>query len=44
LTYLYTDGDVKGNFLRVFRVSPALYRQALAEIQAAWGMMGLSLI
>lgn len=36
LTYLYTDGDVKGNFLRVFRESPALYRQALAEIQTAW--------
>ena len=36
LTYLYTDGDVKGNFLRVFRDSPSLYRQALAEILAAW--------
>ena len=36
LTYLYTDGDVKGSFLRVFRDSPSLYRQALAEILAAW--------
>ncbi len=36
LTYLYTAGDVKGNFLRVWRESPALYRQALAEMQAAW--------
>jgi len=37
LTYLYTDGDVKGSFVRVFRESASLYRQALAEIQAAWG-------
>jgi len=37
LTYLYTDGDVKGSFLPVFRESASLYRQALAEIQAAWG-------
>jgi hypothetical protein len=44
LTYLYTDGDVRGNFLRVFRESPSLYRLALAEMQAAWGMMGLSLL
>jgi len=36
LTYLYTDGDVKGNFLRVFRESPSLYRQAMAEILDAW--------
>lgn len=36
LTYLYTDGDVKGSFLRVFRESPSLYRLALAEIQAVW--------
>lgn len=36
LTYLYTDGDVKGSFLRTFRESPSLYRQALAEMQAAW--------
>lgn len=36
LTYLYTDGDVSGSFLRVFRESPSLYQQALAEIQAAW--------
>ena len=36
LTYLYTDGDVKGDFLQVFRESPSLYRQSLAEIQAAW--------
>lgn len=44
LTYLYTDGDVRGNFLRVFRESPSLYRLALAEMQAAWGMMGFSLL
>jgi hypothetical protein len=37
LTFLYTDGQVKGSFLRVFRESASLYRQALAEIQAAWG-------
>jgi hypothetical protein len=37
LTYLYTDGDVKGSFVHVFRESASLYRQALAEIQAAWG-------
>lgn len=36
LTYLYTAGDIKGNFLRVWRASPSLYRQALAEMQAAW--------
>jgi len=36
LTYLYTDGDVKGSFIPVFRESPSLYRLALAEIQAAW--------
>jgi hypothetical protein len=36
LTFLYTDGDVKGSFLLVFRESTSLYRQALAEIQAAW--------
>ena len=36
LTYLYTDGDVEGSFLRLFRESPALYRLALAEMQAAW--------
>ena len=37
LIFLYTDGDVKGSFLLVFRESASLYRQALAEIQAAWG-------
>jgi len=37
LTFLYTDGDVKGSFLLVFRESASLYQQALAEIQAAWG-------
>ena len=36
LIYLYTDGDVKGNFLRVFREIPSLYGQALVEILAAW--------
>lgn len=36
LTYLYTDGHVEANFLRVYRESPSLYRQALAEIQTAW--------
>jgi hypothetical protein len=36
LTYLYTDGDVRGSFVRVFRESPSLYRQALAEMLAAW--------
>jgi len=36
LTYLYTDGDVKGDFLRTWRESPSLYRQALAEMRAAW--------
>ncbi len=45
LTFLYTDGDVKGNFLHVFRESPSLYRQALAEMLAAWKRaMSLSLI
>lgn len=36
LTYLYTDGEVKGDFLCVFRESPSLYRQAMAEMRAAW--------
>ncbi len=36
LTYLYTDGDVKGSFVRVFRDSPSLYRQAMDEMRAAW--------
>lgn len=36
LTYLYTDGDVRGDFLQISRESPSLYRQSLAEIQAAW--------
>lgn len=36
LIYLYTDGDVRGSFVRVLRESPSLYRQALTEIQAAW--------
>jgi len=36
LTYLYTDGAVQADFLRTFRESPSLYRQALEEIQAAW--------
>jgi hypothetical protein len=36
LTFLYTDGDVRGDFLRVFRESPSLYRQSLTEMLAAW--------
>jgi len=36
LTYLYTDGDVSGSFLGLFRENPSLYQQALDEIQAAW--------
>lgn len=42
LTYLYTDGDVRGSFVRTFRERPSLYRQALAVIQAAWEAAGRS--